>query len=62
VWLLGHLPREQVAPAIAGLQTQAPELHYAVTLLWTFVESWIAKHWELRPGFSFPGIDPAYEV
>lgn len=62
VWLLGQLPREQVAPAIASLQTQAPELHYAVTLLWTFVESWIAKRWELRPGFAFPGIDPAYEV
>ena len=62
VWLLGQFPREQVAPAIANLQTLAPELHYAVTLLWTFVESWIAKRWELRPGFVFPGIDPAYEV
>lgn len=49
VWLVGHLPREQFASAIAGLQTDKPALHYAVSLLWSFVESWIARHWELRP-------------
>jgi hypothetical protein len=49
VWLVGHLPREQFASAIAGLQADKPELHYAVSLLWSFVESWIARHWELRP-------------
>ena len=30
VWLFGNLPRQQVAPLIAELQTTAPQLHYAV--------------------------------
>jgi hypothetical protein len=50
VWLLGHLPRERVAPAIAGLQGSAPQLHYAISLLWSFMESWIARRWEVYPG------------
>jgi len=49
VWLFGHLPRDQVASAIADLQQSAPPLHYAISLLWSFVESWIARHWELNP-------------
>lgn len=49
-WLLGHLPRAHVAPAIAELQTTEPELHYAISLLWAFTESWIARRWELNPG------------
>jgi hypothetical protein len=47
--LYGHLPRDQVAEAIADLQQTAPALHYAVSLLWSFVESWIARRWELHP-------------
>jgi HEAT repeat protein len=47
VWLAGHLPREQFAAAIAELQYQKPELHYAITLLWSFVESWIARNWDV---------------
>src|SRR5262249_18488192 len=54
VWLLGHLPREQVATAIADLQDSSPQLHYAISLLWSFVESWIARLWELHPGPVFP--------
>jgi HEAT repeat protein len=51
VWLLGHLSaREYVATAIAELQDSMPEAHYAITVLWAFVESWIARHWELYPG------------
>jgi hypothetical protein len=50
VWLLGHLPRERVAPAIVGLQGSAPQLHYAISLLWSFMESWIARRWEDHPG------------
>src|ERR1039458_3758104 len=42
VWLLGQLPRERVAPAIVGLQGSAPRLYYAISLLWSFMESWIA--------------------
>jgi hypothetical protein len=49
VWLVGHLPREQFAATIASLQQTKPELHYAVSLLWSFVESWIARNWELHP-------------
>jgi HEAT repeat protein len=49
VWLAGHLPREHFRAALAELQEQKPELHYALSLLWSFVESWIARHWELHP-------------
>ena len=55
VWLVGHLPREHFAAAIAELQHRKPELHYAVSLLWSFVESWISRNWELRPTPHFPG-------
>lgn len=54
VWLVGNLPREQVNTAIADLQKRAPELHYAITLLWTFLGSWVARCWELRPGSGLP--------
>ena len=46
VWLAGNLPREWFAGAMVALQDAAPQLHYAVTLLWAFLESWIAKYWE----------------
>jgi len=56
VWLLGHLPheREYVASAIAELQDSNPEVHYAITVLWAFIESWIAQHWELYPTACLP--------
>jgi hypothetical protein len=50
IWLLGQLPRERVAPAIVGLQRSAPKLYYAISLLWSFMESWIARRWEAYPG------------
>ncbi len=53
-WLLGNLPRMQVGPKIAELQSSAPQLHFALSVLWSFVESWIARGWELCPG---PGSD-----
>jgi HEAT repeat protein len=58
VWLYGHLPRDQVAEAIADLQQTAPALHYAISLLWTFMESWIARHWDLDPD----GVPPKAET
>lgn len=54
VWLAGQLPRERVATSIASLQNTAPQLHYAISLLWSFIESWIARRWELRPTAIFP--------
>ena len=57
VWLAGHLPRERLAGAVADLQRTAPELHYAITLLWAFVESWVARRWELRPSADLPSLD-----
>ena len=58
-WLVGHLPRERLATAIADLQQTAPHLHYAVSVLWSFVESWIARRWELRP---VPGSETLADV
>ena len=53
VWLLGHLPQNQVASSIAHLQESAPHLQYAMSVLWAFVESWVAKNWELSHGSSY---------
>lgn len=62
-WLLGQLPREQVMSTIADVQDTAPALHYALSLLWAFTESWIARRWELHPNAEFPIFgDDAYEV
>ncbi len=57
VWLVGHLPREQFATAIAEIQHQKPELHYAISILWSFVESWIARNWEYGPDPRFSRTD-----
>ena len=54
VWLLGNLPRRDVAPLIAELQDQSPQLHFALTLLWAFTESWIARRWEFLPKAVYP--------
>ncbi|MBI4903779.1 MAG: HEAT repeat domain-containing protein [Acidobacteria bacterium] len=54
VWLLGNLPRHHAGPYIAQLQDQAPGLHFALTLLWSFTESWVARRWELSPGAEYP--------
>jgi hypothetical protein len=47
-WALAHLPKDAVAPYIAALQSRRPEVHYAVAVLWTFLESWIAEDWTPR--------------
>lgn len=49
VWLLGHMPVESLVPAIARLQDTKPELHYAMSILWSFINSWISNNWELGP-------------
>jgi hypothetical protein len=62
VWLVGHLARTRVAGAVAGLEDTAPQLHYAITLLWSFAESWIARRWELNPGPALPAAGEADDV
>jgi hypothetical protein len=62
VWLFGNLPRQRVAPIIAELQTTSPQLHYAVSLLWSFTESWIAQRWELNPGTHSSDTQDVYDV
>lgn len=47
-WTLAHLPKESVAPHIAALQARRPDIHFAVSVLWAFLESWIAEHWTPR--------------
>jgi HEAT repeat protein len=44
-WTLAHLPKESIAPYIAALQTKRPDIHFAFTVLWAFLESWIAENW-----------------
>ena len=44
-WTLAHLPSESIAPHIAALQAKRPDVHFALTVLWTFLESWIAEDW-----------------
>jgi hypothetical protein len=61
-WLAGFLPRDATTAAIAELQNTAPQLHYAISLLWSFIDSWISRRWELNPGATFPESDEAYEV
>jgi HEAT repeat protein len=61
VWLLGNLPRGRVNLVIANLQDMAPELHYALSLLWSFCESWIARQWDLNPTAQFP-VDATTEI
>jgi hypothetical protein len=44
-WTLAHLPKEVVTPYIAALQDKRPDVHYALSVIWTFLESWIAETW-----------------
>jgi len=47
-WTLAHLSREAVAPYVQALQSKRPEVHYAISVLWNFLESWIANDWTPR--------------
>lgn len=48
-WALGHLPKDAVTPYIAAVQSKRPDVHYALSVLWTFLESWIAEDWTPEP-------------
>ncbi len=54
VWLIGHLPRATLAASVASLERERPDLHYAITVWWSFIESWIAPYWDFNPGASPP--------
>jgi HEAT repeat protein len=56
VWLVGHLPRERFSAAIATIQQSRPDLHFALSVIWSFVESWIACNWELQAQPSTQGL------
>lgn len=47
-WALGHLPSEDVRPLIATLQGKRPDVHFALSVLWTFLESWVSRDWSAR--------------
>lgn len=47
-WTLAHLPRDTVQPLIAALQVNRPDVHFAVSVLWSFLDSWIADTWTPR--------------
>jgi len=50
-WLLGNLreARDRMSARVASLQTSNPEVHYAVSVLWAFLDSWVSKHWDPLP-------------
>ena len=47
-WALAHLPSEDVKPLIATLQKKRPDVHFALSVLWTFLESWVSRDWSAR--------------
>ena len=47
-WALAHLPKERVRPYVATLQDRRPDIHYALSVFWTFLESWVAEDWTPR--------------
>jgi hypothetical protein len=49
VWLLAHLDPDLVAPSVLALRRTHPELYYAISVLWSFIHSWISSRWELTP-------------
>lgn len=49
VWLIGNLPKEPTKAAIAETQELDEHIHFALSLLWSFTQSWISQHWELNP-------------
>lgn len=44
-WTLAHLSKDAAAPYVAALQSKRPDVHYAISVLWNFLESWVADDW-----------------
>lgn len=50
VWLIGNLPKSRSASKIAAAQNDIEsEVHYGLSLLWSFSQSWISRRWETHP-------------
>lgn len=49
VWLIGSLPKCMTANKIAAMQDVDEQVHYGLSLLWSFSQSWISKHWDKYP-------------
>jgi HEAT repeat protein len=47
-WLLGNLPKDVVESEIEHLREERSDLYYAITVLWSFTKSWIARNWRFR--------------
>jgi hypothetical protein len=52
LWTVAHLPRDRTEAEIAELQEEEPELHYAVSVIWSFLDSWISDNWDKYPSAS----------
>ena len=50
LWLLAGLPRSRVMPTISAWQRSRPDLYFALSVLWSFFESWVSELWEVNPG------------
>jgi hypothetical protein len=48
-WLLGNLSSDLVASRVESLQNFSPQVHYALSILWSFSRSWISRRWEKSP-------------
>ncbi len=58
LWLLASLPKAQVGPVIASWQASRPDLHFALSVLWSFLESWVSEIWEKNPSPQYLSTPP----
>jgi len=52
VWLVGHMSAEEASEFAGQADSLNPEVSYAISLLWSFTRSWIARRWEIQRGVS----------
>lgn len=49
VWLVGQLGEPQLRSEVEKLRHASPQIYYAIQLMWSFTESWIAQRWIINP-------------
>ncbi len=49
VWLVGQLGEHKLRAEVEELRDKAPQIYYAINLMWSFTESWIAQRWIMHP-------------